>query len=376
MHRSVYEQLGVTTYINAADSYTFIGGSRMPPEVIEAMRQAAEHFVDLDELHDRIGEELARLTRKEAAMVTSGAAAGLAIAVAACVAGDDPGRRRLFPHLDGMKSEVIVHRSQRNGFDAAVVRLGVSFVEIGSERGTDERELEAAIRPQTACILYFDSTDFSGSLPLETVIRVAARHGTKVVVDAAAQLPPVENLWRYTSLGADLALFSGGKTLCGPQGSGLIVGKKQWVKACRCHAGPAADAVGRPMKVSREEMVGLYAALKRYISLDHQAVRERHDRMVEKICRELTALGYRAYRRYPGPTGQDYPLAMIDMRGADRRAAEIHQRMKTGNPAILVGLARDGSDRWFINPLHLRDDELDRVLSKIKSFGPAAYRNV
>lgn len=370
----IINRLGVRPVINAADSYTIIGGSRMHPKVIEAMRQAAEHFVDLDRWHDSVGERIAVLTHNEAAMVTCGAAAALTVSVAACITGPRRDKKQVFPELRGMKKEVIVHQCQRNDFDTAVSRLGARIIEIGSKDGTSERELEQAIGPDTACILYFDTTQYAqGALPLHSVIRIARRCGIPLIVDAAAQLPPVDNLWRYTQEGADIAIFSGGKTLQGPQSSGLIVGREDLVRACRIHSGPASDAVGRPMKVSKEQMAGLYAAIERYINLDHAAVRRRHERIVEIFCKELGALGYKSERVYPGPTGQDYAFAMFDMRGASLSATEIMEHMKKGDPAIWVGLAREKSNHFCLNPLHLHDDEISLILERFRQLGTITY---
>jgi D-glucosaminate-6-phosphate ammonia-lyase len=370
----IYSRLGVKTFINAADSYTMIGGSRMPPEVLEAMQQAAEHFVELDELHDRIGERIADLTRNEAAMVTCGAAAGLTVSVAACITGYAPDKKRVFPNLNGLRNEVIIHRCQRNGFDMAVSSLGIRLIEIGGADATSTHELEESISPQTACIIYFDADPLlQGALPLDKVIDIARRCGIPVIVDAAAQLPPVHNLWRYTERGADLAIFSGGKTLCGPQSSGFIVGKKELVRSCRLHAGPAADAIGRPMKVGKEEMVGLCVAIERYLNQDHEAVRNRHERVVQTLCNELAALGYNTARAYPGPTGQDYAYAIIDMDGANLTAESIREWLKADEPAVLIGLARDETNRFFLNPLHLKDEEIPVLLEMFKRMGPIKY---
>ncbi|WP_274363103.1 aminotransferase class V-fold PLP-dependent enzyme [Paenibacillus thermotolerans] len=370
----IYRRLGVRPFINAADSYTTIGGSRMPHEVLEAMRQAAEHFVELDALHDRIGEEIARLTRNEAAMITSGAAAGIALCVAACVTGFDPSRKRSFPHLEQLKNEVIIHRCQRNGFDMAADVLGVHMIEVGDERATYAEELEGAIGPKTACILYFDTSQYAkAAIPVEKAADIARKRGVPLIVDAAAQLPPVDNLWRYTELGADLVIFSGGKTLQGPQSSGFIVGKKELVRACRMHAGPAADAVGRPMKVGREEMAGLLAAIERYVKLDHAAVRNRHERVTEIFMKELGSLGYKAERAYPGPTGQDYAFAMFDMRGASLTADDILRLMKDGEPAVLVALAREKENHFCLNPLHVADEEIPVIIERFKQLGPIEY---
>lgn len=374
---NVYDKLGVRTLLNAADSYTILGGSVMPPEVMQAMEEASRHFVMLEELHDRVGEELARLTRNEAAMVTSGASAGLAIATAGLVTGRDITKTRKFPHLEGMKDEVIVLRCQRNGFDLAISQTGAKLVEVGDVESTFDWQLEAAIGEQTAGVFYFDSTTYSrGALPLDTVIRIAAARGVPVVVDSAAQLPPMDNLWRYTEMGADLVIFSGGKTLRGPQSSGFIVGRRELVAACRLNAGPAIS-IGRPMKVGKEEMCGLLAAVERYVGLDHAAEELRFEAMVERAVRELAACGYRTRRVYPGPTGQHYPRAAVSA-GERMTGAELQRRLAEGAPSVWVAHAPEMNwdcsgganfrfDGIFLNPLHLSDDDFELVLNRMKA---------
>lgn len=202
MSGGLYERLGVKTYINAADSYTMIGGSRMPPEVVAAMAEASRHFVPLEELHLRVGARIAELTRNEAAVVTSGAAAGLTVATAACMTGTDEKLVRRIPSLDGVeKREVVIHRCQRNGFDMAIAQTGARLVEIGDVESTFAWQLEDAIGPRTACVVYFTSTQYDrGALPLADVIRIAEARGVPVVVDAAALQPPVGDRGRRRGL--------------------------------------------------------------------------------------------------------------------------------------------------------------------------------
>ncbi|MEM7034723.1 MAG: aminotransferase class V-fold PLP-dependent enzyme, partial [Chloroflexota bacterium] len=265
---SVYEALEMRPVINANATLTKLGGSLMPPEVLEAMMEASRYFIDLHELQKRVGERIAEITQNEAAYVSSGAAAGLALATAACITGTNPDAIYQLPDLTGLKNEVIIHRSHRNGYDHGVRQVGVRVVEIGYTTGTQRWELEQAINENTAAIFWFQGAMTGmGELPLPTVIEIAKSHGVPVVVDGAAQLPPVSNLWHFTKeLGADLAVFSGGKDLRGPQPTGLIVGRRDLIEACTLNGSPN-HSLGRPMKVGKEEMVGLLAAVERYLKL-------------------------------------------------------------------------------------------------------------
>ncbi|MFC5403400.1 aminotransferase class V-fold PLP-dependent enzyme [Cohnella soli] len=362
---NIYERLGVRTLVNAADSYTIIGGSRMPAEVIEAMAEAAEAFVYIDDLHDAVGRRLAQLTRNEAAMVTSGAAAALAITAAACMAGADEELGARLPCADVPRDEVILYGCQQNGFVQAVRMTGARVVELADRNAESARELRAAVTARTACLLYFVSPQFERhALPLKEAIAICHELGVPLVVDAAAQLPPVSNLWAYTEMGADLVIFSGGKTLRGPQNTGLIVGRAELVAACRVHSGPRSS-IGRPMKVSKEAMAGLLAAVERYVGLDHEALNRQHEQAVVKICAHAGRLGFRAERAYPGPTGQSYSRAALYPEPAlGRTAVQLQAELRHGEPSIWVTLSEDGT-ALLVNPLHLREDEVGLICDRL-----------
>ncbi|OUC06080.1 hypothetical protein RY27_23250 [Litorilinea aerophila] len=368
---SIYEELGIRPIINASATLTRLGGSLMPPEVIEAMVEASRHFVDLDELQRRVGEELARLTHNEAAYVSAGAAAGLVLATAACITGTDPAAIRQLPDLTGLKNEVIVHKSHRNGYDHAVRQVGVKLVEIGYATGTAPWELERAINERTAAVFWFQGAMTGrGDLPLETVIEIASARGVPVVVDAAAQLPPVENLWRFTQMGAALAICSGGKDLRGPQSAGLVVGRKDLIEAIRLNGNPN-HSIGRPMKVGKEEMVGLLAAVKRYLALDHEARASQDEEVVAGWCAALNQIpGVKAERSFPNEAGQPLPRARVTFDAAQIGLSrdEVVARLAQGTPSIAVALA--GADGIYLNPMTLADGEeqvvLDRLLAVLQ----------
>jgi L-seryl-tRNA(Ser) seleniumtransferase len=338
----------------------------MPPEVVEAMAEASRHFVNLDELQKRVGERIALLTKNEAAYVSSGAAAGLSLATAACIAGTDPAAIRQLPDLTGLKDEVIIHRAHRNGYDHAVRQIGVRVVEIGYSTGTARWELERAITPQTAAIFWFQGAmSGRGDIPLAEVIEIGKAHGVPVVVDGAAQLPPASNLWNFTHMGADLAVFSGGKDLRGPQPSGLILGRRDLIEACALNASPN-HSIGRPMKVGKEEMVGLLAAVERYLKLDHEARAETCEQIIAWWNEALNRVpGLCARRDFPNEAGQPlaWTLVTIDPNVIGLSRDEIIKQLAEGNPAIAV--ATGGKDGIHLNPMTLEPGEEKIVLERL-----------
>jgi len=246
--QDVYERLGVRKLINAEGTVTALGGCRMEPEVTAAMARASRHFVDLHELLIKSGAYVAELIGVEAALITAGAAAGLALATAACIAGDDPAYVQRLPDAEGKPTRVAIHRCHRNGYDQAVRQVGAELVEFGWIKETYPWQLEAA-----------------------------------------AELPPVHNLWRFARAGADLAVFSGGKDIRGPQSSGLIVGRKDLIEACTRHACPNYS-IGRAMKTGKEEIIGLVVALERYLSQDREAEDAQWEAQVAHLMQRLETL--------------------------------------------------------------------------------------
>jgi uncharacterized pyridoxal phosphate-dependent enzyme len=361
----IYEKLGVHTIINAVDTYTILGGSIIRQEVIDAMEEASRFFVNMTELHNQVGERLAELTHNEAAFVTCGAAAAMAIATAACITGLDPAKIDKLPDLSGLNNEVIVHRCQRNGYDHAIRQIGVKLVEVGNVDVTHGWQLESAITEKTACIFYFAASTFQkGALRLEEVIAIGQRHRIPVIVDAAAQLPPVDNLWKFTQMGADAAIFSGGKSLRGPQASGLIVGKKSLIEACKLNSNPN-HSLGRSMKTGKEEIIGLLTAVEHYIDMDHGAVVQRMEDDVAEVRRQLNIQGIRVDRLFPGPTGQHYPRAAVYVNVINRSAVELQRSLAEGSPGIMVGITPE-EDGIIVNPANLQEHELDIVIGRIK----------
>lgn len=348
----IYDELGVRKVINGLATVTVLGGSLMPPEVLAAMAEAAGHFVEIDELQAKAGQRIAEWTHNEAAYITCGAAAGIVLSTAACMAGTDPDKRARLPgDPSGMKNEVIVHRAGIVGYAQAVRHAGAQIVLIGNDEGATADDLEAAINERTAAVFYFYKEHLmAGQVPLEQGIVIARRRGVPLIVDAATQLPPVENLWRFTQMGADLAIFSGGKGLCGPQSSGLVVGRKALIDAIAFHANPRM-ALGRPMKVGKEEIVGLLAAVKRYLALDHDAIMQAWEAQVAAVIAAFDGVpGVTARRSFPSEAGQPMPRAEIvfDEAGLGITRDEILRRLREGEPGIALAAAE--THGVYVNP--------------------------
>jgi uncharacterized pyridoxal phosphate-dependent enzyme len=358
-----YADLDVRPVINAAATLTRLGGSRMPPPVLEAMREAAGSFVDVLELQRSVGARIAELTGNEACYVSAGAAAGMAIAIAGCIAGGDLEVVQQLPHVDGPPPEVVVHRAQRNGYDQAARQTGARLVEIGAL----DADLEAALSPRTACVLFFAGAHYaSGALALEDVVRIAHSKRVPVLVDAAAQIPPLASLWHFTcELGADAAIFSGGKGLRGPQSSGLVLGRRSIVESCIPN-GPPNHSLGRPMKVGKEEMLGVLAAVEWSLQQDEQALLATYERMVERWIEGLSGLpGVSVERGYPSEAGQPHGRALVRLGSACRLTrSELIAALWDGEPRIAVGEVEP--DAIALNPQTLEPGEDEIVLDALR----------
>ena len=363
----VYERLGMRRVINADATLTRLGGSLMPPHVLDAMREAAGSFVDMYELQQVVGKRLAALTRNEAAYVSTGAAAGLVLAtLAAMTGGDLPTIARLIETGEAPKNEVIIHRGHRIPYDPAIRLAGARIVEVGNRLQTFPWELEAAITPRTAMVFYAAGVHLaSGALPLAETVEIAHARDIPVVVDAAAQLPPTENLWRFTrELGADLAVFSGGKDFHGPQASGLLVGTEAMIAAIAVNGSPH-QRLARPMKVGKEEMIGLLAAVERYVDEDWQDRARGYEATVERWVEHFSSLpGMSASRVFPNEAGQPTPRCRVTFAaGTGLSGAEVVKLLWEGDPRIAVAV--DGPDAISMTPELLEEGDESILLDRI-----------
>ena len=363
----VYERLGVRRIINADATLTRLGGSVMSQEVLDAMQDAAGSFVDIHELQQVVGRRLAELTHNEAAYVSTGAAAGIVLAtLAAMNRGDLETIARAIETGESPRDEVIVQRAHRIPYDPAIRLAGSRIVDIGNRLQTFPWELEGAITPRTAMVFFAAGIHLApGALPLEEVVAIAHEHGIPVVVDAAAQLPPTENLWRFTrELGADLAIFSGGKDFHGPQASGLMVGSETMIAAVAVNGSPY-QRLARPMKVGKEEMIGLLTAVERYVEVDWRERARSYETTVARWVERLDDVpGLTANRVFPNEAGQPTPRCRVTFAPElSLTGAEAAKLLWEGDPGIAVAV--DGPDAISFTPELLGEGEEAILLERI-----------
>jgi len=351
---TVYARLGVKRRINAAGTLTRLGGSLMDEAVLDAMREAARGSVDIGELQSAASRAIAKATGAEAGMVTSGAAAGLTLAAAACIAGLDVARMARLPDTRGLPNEILMARTHRNAYDHALRAAGAVIVDIGHNdrgtgagiRGLEAWEIEAAITPATVAFAFAATPESVAELP--AIVELCRKHHLKVIVDAAAQLPPASNLGAFIAAGADLVVFSGGKAIGGPQASGIVAGRRDLVASAllqqldmdvaptRWTAPDIVDrakvpvpphhGIGRAFKVGKEEIVGLLVALERFVNRDEAAATAVLRTRLEAIA---AALPGRRTRIVPGR------VATLEVETSDGPAALA--RLLAGDPPVHVG---------------------------------------
>jgi L-seryl-tRNA(Ser) seleniumtransferase len=329
--RDIFREIGVRPFINAAGTYTAMTASLMLPEVMDAINYASKHYVMLDELQDKVGERIASLVHAEAAMVTSGAASALTLGTAGVLTGMDRQKMVDLPNLTGMKGEVIIQKSHRFGYDHAVRNCGVQLVEVETRE-----DLERAVNAKTAMMLFYNNNNKEGRIQDEEFAALGKKHSIPTFNDAAADVPPVENLWKYTKMGFDLVTFSGGKGIRGPQSAGLLLGRKDLIAAARLNAPPNGNTVGRGMKVNKEEIVGMLVALETYLKKDHAREQSDFERRADVIRSAAAAVPGVTAEVFVPEVANHVPHVRISWDAAARRitAEGVVKALRDGEPSI------------------------------------------
>lgn len=362
----IYGALGVKRIITASGSTTAYGGSKIRPEILDAMNKAAGMMVNIDELNRAASRIIADATGAEAGFVSSGAAGGLVLQAAAVIAGSDPAKMSRLPDASGMKNEIIIHKSHRFPYDQCYESVGAKFVEIGDGRRCQPWQLEAAFTENTAAVAYLFSPFITRrAIPFPQVCEIAHARGVPVIVDAASMTPPRSNLRRFTAEGADMVIYSGGKAVRGPQGTGILCGRADLIDAAFANASPH-QFIGRGMKVAKEEIVGLLRAIQLFMNEDEDAEMARYRRMAQQVVDALAeAPGLRVTLEHDE---HNYliPHAVMrftkEWRGPSRN--EVYQAMIDGDPPVYLHDIFD-PDELAVDPFNLDDEELGIVIRRL-----------
>ncbi len=348
--RDYFKELGVRTFINAAGTYTSMTGSLMPKEVIQAIDYARHQYVGLDDLQDKVGARIAELLQCEAATVTAGAASAISLGTAGVLTGLDPEKAKRIPtDLTGMKSEVIIQKTHRVGYDHAIRNCGVTLVEVETRE-----EMEAAINDKTAMLWFLNYANPKGEVKYEEFVAMGKKHGIPTFNDCAADVPPKENLWKYTKMGFDLVCFSGGKGLRGPQSAGLLLGRKDLIAAARLNAPPRGNTVCRTNKVNKEEILGMLVALELFLNRDHEAQWVEWEVQINHIHDAVIAIDGVEPEKHVPPIANHVPSLRIkwDENKIKTTPNEVREALRKGHPSIETVGGSESVDitTWMLNP--------------------------
>ena len=348
---SLYASLGIKPVINGVGVVTVLGGSIMPPEVVRAMEEASRYFIPLPELEKKVGARIAELLQAPAAMVTCGAASAISVGTAACLSQGDPAKLRRLPNREGIRFEVIQQKSHRSGYEHQMELCGARIVTVETRQ-----ELEAALNERTGMMFFLNKAEHEGQIASDEFVKIGKERSIPTMNDAASDATPRENLWKYTKLGFDLVIFSGGKALRGPQSSGLLLGRKDLIEASLPAMSPFGG-IGRGMKVGKEELCGVLTAVERYLKVDHQAEWKELESRVASIRAALKSVaGVKTDRHIP-VIANEVPHATVEWDESARSltAQQVSDKLLAGDPPIHV--QRPGKGKLLISVWMMRGDE-------------------
>jgi L-seryl-tRNA(Ser) seleniumtransferase len=357
--RDIFKELGIRTFINAAGTYTALSGCVMHEEVVETIRYSSQKYAAIDECQDAVGKKIAEMCHAEAAMVTAGCWSAIVLGTAGVLTGTDPKKVAQLPHLENMKSEVLVQKEHNHGYVHALTNTGIKVVEVETVD-----DVEKAISEKTAMMWFLNYAGPNGKIKDMEWVALGRKHSIPTMIDMAADSTPVETLWKFNDMGFDLVCVSGGKGLTGPQSAGILMGKKDLIAAARLNAPPRGGNIGRGMKVNKEEILGMYVALEKFINRDHKkqwtiwenriAVMENGAKSVAGVTTTVTV----------PPVANITPTLTIswDITKIPIDANEMRSRLRKGSPSIeMMG----GKDNLVITSWMLRDGEDKIVAAKL-----------
>jgi D-glucosaminate-6-phosphate ammonia-lyase len=361
--RDYFKELGIKSFINAAAPYSSLSGAQMWPQVIEAMTYAVKRRARWKELQDEVGKRIAAMVGCEAAMVTAGAASALTLGTAACITGANAARIRRLPETERLKNEVIIQKAHRYDYGHAVRNCGVRFVEVETSDQCDE-----AVNSRTAMMLFNYLKEPEGKIRAAEFAAIGRQRRVPALVDAAVSAPPVENLSKLLNLGFDLAAFSGGKGLRGPYSAGLLLGRRDLIEAARLNSSPNDDTIGRGMKVSKEELLGMMVAVEVSLGHDFEKEQELKRRWLEEIAAQVASIpGLKTELYVHALEGNQLHLRLTwDKSVVKMSPAGAVRALKDGEPSIEVCLLRLTGGKFELTAWMMEKGEAQMVAKRLK----------
>ncbi len=350
--RNIAQELGIRTFINAAGTYTFMTGSVMPDEVMETIQASSKIFMLLDEVQDKVGEKIAAITHAEAAVVSAGCFSAMTLGLAGVLTGLDNEKVQALPHLEGtgMPSVVIMQKGHNVGYSHALLNTGCTIVSVETLE-----ELEKAIDDKTALLWFLHIQSDRGQITHEQWVEVAKRRGIPSMIDIAADVPPIENLWRFNDMGFDLVCLSGGKALRGPQSAGILMGKKKYIQAARLSMPPRGANIGRGMKINKEEILGMYVALDKFVNTDQDKLWKMWEDRAARIGAAAKSVPGVTVETHVPELGNHTPTLKItwDQSKVKMDVKELQEKLRNGTPSIEFMPGPDnsvGMTAWMLQP--------------------------
>jgi uncharacterized pyridoxal phosphate-dependent enzyme len=357
---NVYQAIGVKTVINATGTVTILGGSLMPPEVVAAWVEASRHFVNMNELQDKVGQRIAKLVDVDAAMVTTGAAGALLLGTAAVVTRGEPELIKHLPDLKGMWNEVLMQKSHHTCYDNQLTNVGVKLIDVDTPG-----DVERAISERTALMFFMNLAEPDSVIKRADWIKLARRFQVPTLLDAAADVPPIERLSEYTRMGFDLVAVSGGKAMCGPNDTGLLVGRKDLIEAAKKNSNPHCGNIGRMMKVSKEDMIALLAAVEHFMRLDWKALARQWSERIDRIERSVSQVPTLKCERVLPTIANHVPHLLLtwDEKRLHLSREELARNLAEGDPSIEIGRVRGTGDRGLLISVFMLEEGQDAVVA-------------
>ena len=347
--RNLVKELGIRTFVNAAGTYTAMTGSLMEDDVVNTILAASKEFMMLDDVQTKVGEKIAAITHAESAVVSAGCFSAMTLGLAGVLTGMDQKKVEMLPHLEGtdMKSEVIAQKAHNIGYSHALTNTGCKIIQVETIE-----DVEKAITDKTALLWFLNIQSDKGRITHQQWVDLGKKHNIPTMIDIAADVPPVENLWKFNDMGFDLVCVSGGKAMRGPQSAGLLMGKKKYIDAARLSMPPRGSTIGRGMKVNKEEILGMYVALEKFVATDHDKEWKMLEDRAAHIANAAKSVKGVTVESYAPPLGNHTPSLRVSWDTTKLTPKALQEALRNGNPSIEVVGEPTGISMtaWMLKP--------------------------